>query len=159
VSNPRVLVVFYSRDGHTRRVAQDIVSALGCDAEEVFDTRNRKGILGFLMAGFDAGRGALTVLKPTQKDPAAYDLVVVGTPVWNGSVSTPMRTYLTQNKDRFKQVAFFMTCGGPGTDKVFGQMTECSGRQPLARLALTQQELAGDYAGRVNAFVAEITRG
>jgi hypothetical protein len=31
-------------------------------------------------------------------DPNDYDLVLVGTPVWNASVSTPVRTYFAASE-------------------------------------------------------------
>ena len=44
----KILVVFYSRSGNTRRVAEEIIDALDCDIEELFDTQNLSGALGYL---------------------------------------------------------------------------------------------------------------
>jgi len=47
----KILVVFYSRSGRTKKIAEAISDILKCDKEEIFDLKNRKGIPGFLSAG------------------------------------------------------------------------------------------------------------
>jgi flavodoxin len=42
----KTLVVYYSRTGTTRKVAEAIAGILRCDIEEVVDTKKRSGILG-----------------------------------------------------------------------------------------------------------------
>jgi len=57
------LVVFYSRTGTTKRVAESISNLLKCDVEEVIDRKDRKGPLGCLKSGSDAMSKKLTVKK------------------------------------------------------------------------------------------------
>jgi flavodoxin len=157
--NPKVLLVYYSRTGTTRLVAEAISASLACDVEEIVDTRNRLGILGYLRAGFDAAFRRLTTLKPTRYDPANYDLVIVGTPIWNASLSAPVRTYLTEHKGQLKTVAFFCTYGGSGSRRVFRQMAATCGSKPLDLLDIREGEVKrGEHTPRVRAFVASLTR-
>ncbi len=158
--NPKVLLVYYSRTGTTRVVADAIAAALACDVEEITDTRNREGIFGYLRAGFDAAFARLTTLQRLRYDPKHYDLVIVGTPVWNASLSAPVRTYLTMHKGRLKNVAFFCTYGGSGSRRVFRQMAETCGIKPLDLLELRQAEVkSGAHTERLHAFVVGLTRG
>ena len=106
------LVVFYSRTGTTKKVGEALADLIQCDSEELIDTKKRTGPLGFLRSGRDAARNKLTVLGPLIHDPALYDVVALGTPVWSGLMSSPMRTYITNNKSKFNGVAFFCTQGG-----------------------------------------------
>ncbi|MDP3065447.1 MAG: flavodoxin [Methanobacteriaceae archaeon] len=108
----KTLVVFYSRTGNTRRVAEEIQNSLDCDIEEIIDTKKRSGPLGYMKSGRDASSGKLTVLKDITHDPASYDLLIIGTPLWAWHVSTPARTYIHQNHTKFSKVAFFCTAGG-----------------------------------------------
>ena len=57
------LVIFYSRTGNTKKVAENIANDLNCDIEEIFDTKNRAGSIGWLSAGKDANTKKLTTLK------------------------------------------------------------------------------------------------
>jgi flavodoxin len=145
----RCLVVYYSRTGNTRGVAVEIARRLSADLEQLTEPRDRRGVWGFLRSAFEARLGRTTTLRPIAKDPAAYDLVVVGTPVWSESVSCPVRTYLEHNRPRLPRVAFFLTHGGRGRQRVFGQMRDLAGRAPIAALALRERELGSLGADRL----------
>lgn len=111
------LIVFYSRSGNSKFVAQKLAEKLGADIEEVIDKKNRRGVIGFLKAGFDATRGKETVIEETKFLPMNYDLIVVGTPIWNGRPSPAVRTYLRKNDVSGKKVAFFCTLNGNNSEK------------------------------------------
>ena len=106
------LVVYYSRTGNARFVAQTIAAEIGADIEEVIDLKKRSGVLGFLSGGSDARRGKETKIASTTKSPADYDLIIVGTPVWAGRPSPAITTYLKKNDLSGKKVAVFFTQGG-----------------------------------------------
>ena len=48
------LVVYYTRRGNARFVAETIAAEVGADVEEVIDLKKRSGILGYLSGGRDA---------------------------------------------------------------------------------------------------------
>jgi len=50
---PKILVVFFSRTGTTRGVAEGIARATGADLEELREARSRLGILGWLRSGYE----------------------------------------------------------------------------------------------------------
>ncbi len=135
-----LLVVFYSRTGNTRKIAQAIAEKLKCPIEEIFDTKNRNGIKGYLSAGRDATFRKLTQIKPIAHNPKDYDIIIIGTPIWSFDISSPIRTYLEQNKWALKNVAFFCTMGGSGSERAFAGMEKICTRKPLATLALTAKE-------------------
>ena len=154
-----VLVVYYSRSGGTRIIAEEIASVLKGDIEEIEDTTGRKGPLGWLRAGKDAGDKSLTKLKQIKKDPAEYDLVIVGSPVWNGTVSTPIRTYLTEQKDNIKATAFWVS-GYKTDNNAITEMTEIIKGEPIATLRLLGKEeiQAGQYKEKLDAFLSKIKK-
>ncbi len=118
----RSLVVFYSRTGNSKFVAEKVATELGADTEEVVDLKNRRGWLGFVIAGYDATRGKLTKIEKTQKSSWDYDLIVVGTPVWNSRLTPAIRTYLKENDFSQKRVALFSTNEGRGSEKTLSMM-------------------------------------
>jgi flavodoxin len=106
------LVVFYSRTGNARFVAQTVAAEIGADIEEVIDLKKRSGIIGYLRGGVDARRGKGTEIALTQKSPADYDLIVIGTPIWDGRPTPAITTYLKKNNLSGKKVAVFFVQGG-----------------------------------------------
>jgi menaquinone-dependent protoporphyrinogen IX oxidase len=138
----RILIAYYSRSGNTRRVAARLAADLGADLEEIVDPTHRSGVFGYQRSGFQAFFRRLAPIAPPAHDPGAYDLVVVGTPIWDMSVSSPVRSYLRRHRSALTTVAFFCTCGGVGSERVFDQMTGECGREPVARMVLTERELA-----------------
>ena len=106
------LVVYYSRTGNARFVAETIAAEVGADTEEVIDLKKRSGIIGFLGGGSDARRGKETKIAPTIKSPVDYDLLIIGTPVWAGRPTPAIRTFLKKNDLSEKKVAVFVAQGG-----------------------------------------------
>ena len=108
----KALVAFYSRTGRTKKIAEEIQARLDSDIDEIRDEKKRDGILGWLSAGRDASSKAHTKIKDVDKQPSEYQVVIIGSPTWNGSVSVPIRTYINNFKDDFNQVAIFSTGEG-----------------------------------------------
>jgi flavodoxin len=154
----RLLVVFYSRTGTTKKVAEAIAAKLGCDIEEIIDTKSRRGLLGFLRSGLEATLKRLTTIEEIKNDPALYDVVIIGTPVWNGTMSSAIRTYLSQYKEDLQNIAFFCTQGSSGNN-AFEEMESLCGKKPLALLELTSKEVEkGEGTDKVEQFVTEISK-
>ena len=107
----KTLLVCYTRTGNSKFAAETIAAELGADMEEVVDLKNRKGRLAFLSAGRDAMQGKLTEIEQTTKNPLDYDLIVIAQPVWAGSPTPAIRTYLKKNDLSGKKVALFFSDG------------------------------------------------
>lgn len=158
MATEKILLIWYSRTGTTRAVGEAVARALGCDAEELIDRRDRGGVFGTLRASVDALFGRTTTLGPLRHDPAEYSLVIVGTPVWFGSVTPAVRTFLRANAPRIPRLAFFCTSRSGATQRVFEQMAAVSGRAPVEILAVTERDARGRaLVPRVGEFVAALT--
>ncbi len=110
----KTLVVYYTRTGNTKFAAETIAAEIGADMEEVVDLKNRQGRLAFLGNGKDAMQGKETQIAQTKRSPVDYDLIVVGSPVWAGSPTPAIRTYLNKNDLSGKKVALFFSDSGLG---------------------------------------------
>lgn len=152
----RILVVDYSRSGTTHRVAQAIAQACDADLEQIEDMKSRRGLWGWIRSGREAMRGVPAEIQPQKRDPARYDLVVLGSPVWAGHVSSPMRGYLGQQPGKLARVALFVTEGGSGGTKALAEMTALSGQQPVATLELRANEVGDDLGLKVGSFVERV---
>ena len=108
----RTLVVYYTRTGNTKFVAETVAAELGADTEEVIDMKKRQGMLGWLSAGRDAMGQKETEIAQTKRAPADYDLVIIGQPVWAGNPTPAIRTFLNKNDLSGKKVALFFSDAG-----------------------------------------------
>ncbi|MGD0171702.1 MAG: hypothetical protein ABSB81_06225 [Halobacteriota archaeon] len=97
------------------------------------------------------------MLKTLIHDPTLYDVVALGTPGWNGLMSSPMRTYITINKSKFNRVAFFCTQGGNENKKLFSDMQALCGRHPASVLALRAAVVKNEeYNERLRQFAGAL---
>lgn len=139
--SPRVLIVYYSRSGNTESVATALAHASGADLEGLIAGSNRRGLVGYLWSGFEAIREREGRIHPPKRSPTNYDIVLIGTPTWGASLSSPVRAYLNRYAQVLPEVGFFVTCGGRGAERVLEQMQSLSGKTPLGTLALSERDL------------------
>lgn len=135
----RILVVLYSRTGHTDLVARQIAARCHADIEVIEELTDREGVSGYLRSATEAILGLRPPIKRGRHRPGDYDLVVVGTPVWFWSVSSPIRSWLHRHRGALRNVAVFCTCGGSGHTKVLNDLERLCGHPALARLSLTER--------------------
>lgn len=155
----RTIVIFYSRTGTTRRVASDLASLLSCEIVELYDAKDRSGTLGYLRCLRDAMLQSRNRYGPALGSLRGYDLVVIGTPVWAATMSTPVFSFLHDRAAEFRKVAFFGTYGGSGVQRAFTRMQAIAGREPLATRGFTQAELRGPgYREALIGFVTRLER-
>ena len=119
-----VLCMYYSRTGNTKRAMEEIAKALNAELAEIQDGVDRSGAKGWLRSGLDAVRRSSPKVKFKTKWPLSdYRLVIVGTPVWAGRCSAPVRGFLKQNgrvvtrgsedknEEVFQQMDLYAPCG------------------------------------------------
>ena len=154
----KTLIVYHSRTGNTGRVAQALAQRLDADLDEIRIVQPHDGVAGYAMCAIEAVAGLAPALRPMQRNPAAYELVVIGTPVWFWSLASPVRSWLETHPLKHR-VAFYCTMGGSGAQRVFATMAELVGRQPVATLPLLEKELDGPFEEKLDAFVARLRAG
>lgn len=154
----KTLILFYSRTGTTRKVAEKMATILGADIEEVSDSINRSGIRGYLISGKEAVSKKIIKINPIIHNVSDYDLVIIGTPVWAWTMSSPIRSLITEQKENFKQVAFFCTQGGEGNQGALSDMIKLSNKEPIATLSLLTKKVLHDQIEEdINNFTKSFT--
>lgn len=155
----KALVVYSSWSGNTRQAAERIAAALEADLEPIVPLVGLSGARSFLRCFWAALRRRGLAVRPAQHDPAGYDLVVVGAPVWAGHVFPAVRTWLGDQRGALRGVAFFVTLSGRGHEAALGDMRQASGREPLATLASFDRDRAsGEDRAKIEAFVAALQK-
>ncbi|WP_372524859.1 flavodoxin family protein [Piscinibacter sp.] len=156
----KALVVYFSRSGHTRQLAKEIAARCGADLEAIREARSREGVWGYCRSLWDALKRGTPPINAAFHKPAGYELVIIGTPVWNFGLAPPVRSYAQQHAKQFKQVAFFCTEGGSGDQRAFDELSRICGKQPVATFALTEKQLPEPaHKEPLRRFVARVAMG
>ena len=133
----KILVAYYSRHGHTRKVGKRIADLLGAESEEIIDKKDRKHLATWFYSAFDEELRSPTKIEQIKNDPKDFDLVVIGTPIWDG-VTPAVKRFLSEHD--FGKVAFFITFGASAENAAFimGKMIK---QKPSAVLELQDREI------------------
>lgn len=108
----KILVAYYSFSSKTGSVAKDLAESIDADLMEL-KTDKKIDSSNFLNFSWDKGRKFK--LLESEKDPADYDLIFVGTPIWAWAPAPPIYAFFDKYDIRDKDVAFFATSDGdPG---------------------------------------------
>ena len=155
----KILVVYYSRTGHTRKVAEKLAGLLGAETEELIEPgKERGGVLGFMKAGRDAMLKRTVELAPAKKDPASFELVVLGSPVWAFMMCPAIRAYAEAHAGTIRRAAFFCTHGGGGASKSFTETESILGKPLAATLSLLDKAVdRGEVDAELAAFAKRLT--
>jgi flavodoxin len=136
----KALVVYYSKTGRTRKIAEEIAERLHGDIEEIFSDK---------IESYEK--------KKSIKHPSLYDVVIVGTPIWYFTVTRPIRTYINFYKGSIKHIAFFCTSGGIGVERAFKDIQDLLQMKPLDTFSVTTMEfLRKKYLPSLEQFVKNI---
>ena len=147
----KTLVVYYSLTGKTDVVAQALAKELGADVRRVEDVEKPSVTWWFIITGaISAIRGVESEINPVDTDFRGYDRIFVGSPVWGGSPSTPINSFIAKADFTGKEVIPFMTMGGndaSGALKKMSERIERKGGKIVGSLAFssknaTNEELA-----------------
>jgi flavodoxin len=105
----KTAVIYYSYEGSCALVAEIIKTELNADIFriETVDEKKRKGFSLILWGGYQVLKGKKPPLKPLSADIGAYDLVVLGTPVWASSPTPAIVSFLSKTSMTGKKIALF----------------------------------------------------
>lgn len=107
----KVLVVYYSLEGHCQRIAQYLAKTYGFDilalqpVKDLDPNSASKHWMGRFQVLFNQ-TVPLTNLPDTV---GQYDLVLLGTPVWMGTYAPALQSFIAEVPLEGKQVALFTT--------------------------------------------------
>jgi flavodoxin len=156
----KVLVAYYSKTGNTERVAKDMAYTFGADIEKILDKKERGGCINWFRSGRDGMKELPTDIEPVKHDPSKYDIVILGSPVWGWNMTPAIRTYIEQNKSKFRDVAFFITSGNTSIDKVLPYLEKLSEKKSAASVGFVEKELGDEkvYLLKLNEFLGRFSR-
>ena len=110
----KTAVIYYSYEGNSAMIAQIIKGAVNADVFEIktADTKKRGGFALYAWGGYQVVMKKKPALEPLTVDINAYDLIIVGTPVWAGAPAPALFSFLDKNRISGKKIAIFCCHGG-----------------------------------------------
>ena len=123
----KTLVVYYSKTGNTRNVAQAVIAENNCDYDELQYDEKKKSV-------------------EFVHDPSEYDCVILLAPVWAFSLAEPMKQYIAIHKSKIKRYGLIVTCGGFGLRGCVRNCISSIGTKPDIALKIRSKQVKqGDY--------------
>lgn len=175
----KTLVVYYSRTGNNRFIAQKLAETLDCETEDI---RPRSGGFFLLLLGSAMGFGAGN--RKLLRNPADYDRVILCGPIWMGKIVLPLRSFLRKYGHSIKSLVFVTACGsdeaskdgGFGYETVFGKFLAILGDKftggfaipvtlipasgvDATKVSLNEANFTGEIAKRFKTVARELERG
>lgn len=103
----KVLILYYSRTGNNRLLAEQLADTLDSDIVEI-RPRHKFRLLGFLTDFF---RNRDPDIHPFSSAPEDYDHVLIIAPIFDLAIAHPMRTALRQLGPELDRYSFVSLCG------------------------------------------------
>ena len=112
----KTLVLYYSENGTTKTVAEELQKQLGADIEAVEAVEPYTGDFGATIQRGNKEResGNWPAIKPLQKKIAEYDVIFLGYPIWYGTYANPIVTLVKAENFAGKTIVPFCTFGSGG---------------------------------------------
>ncbi|MDR1905233.1 MAG: NAD(P)H-dependent oxidoreductase [Treponema sp.] len=125
----KAAVIYYSLDGNCAVIAEQAASRLKADIFRVrlADTKKRKGFAKMFWGGRMVVMHKKPEIQSLSINIAAYDLIIIGTPVWAASPAPPLMSFLEKTRISGKKIALFCChAGGRGgaLDKLKANLPE-----------------------------------
>ncbi len=122
----RALIIYYSWSNNTRAMAEFIQSQTGFDIEELELVtpyiRDYEELLDQVTE--EQKRGYLPPLKPLKADLSSYDVIMIGSPLWIYTLSSPVISFLTNHDLSGKTIVPFCTKGTSSPAELYAKINE-----------------------------------
>lgn len=149
----KTLVIYYSRTGTTRRIAEQVASNTNADIYEITLAEALPNDM-YAVAELATNHYETNHLPALNKLPVIdqYDTILIGGPVWSGKLATPIASLLQSVDFSNKNVAAFCTSTGSYAeyDSSFRQYCQTGNLFPGLYLVNSVNET------RINQWVSQI---
>lgn len=107
-TNPKRLVVYFSRMGYVKRQALEEANRTGAALYEIRSTERTAGTLGFWWCGrYGMHRWAMPI-EPVSIDLTAYGHVTICSPIWVFRLAAPVRSFCRQAAGKVKEADYIL---------------------------------------------------
>ena len=112
LSDKKTLIVYYSHSNHTEKIANMVKQHLNCDVKKI-NAEEYENINAVDLTNLVTEQIQKNYLPKTEKiDMTGYNVIFIGSPVWKGDLSLPVKSFLINNDFNNKTIIPFYTFGG-----------------------------------------------
>ncbi len=115
----KLLVLFFSYDGHNEKIADFIVKEFGADVQRIEMVKKiPTGFFKYFIGGMMSALGIKPKIKPLEKNPENYDIIIMCSPVWASNFAAPFNSVVSSYNFKDKKIVLFCTYAG-SSENVF----------------------------------------
>ena len=120
------LVVYYSLTGNTEEAAEKIGKALNADLLKLETVKDmpKSFAARMFVGGGQVAFNRIPELKPIDIDIAAYDEIILGSPIWNSKGVPAVNAFLKDETAAAKVTSLFFSSGGGKVEKGLAAITK-----------------------------------
>ena len=146
----KILVVFYSFEGNTKLIAQNIAEETGADILELKPKKEieKRGFMKYVWGGKAVMTKSEPELRPFDIVPGRYDVLFIGTPVWAWSYAPALNTFFSNYRISGKKIGLFC-CYAGGKGGIFDKMKKALEGNLIAGKIAFKDPLKYDTAGNI----------
>lgn len=144
-TSKKTLVIYYSRSGNTKQIADYISEKIGGDVVRLETVRTYPSNYDEMLdtAKEEQRNGGRPELKNKNINITNYDTIFLGYPIWWGEIATPVYTFLDEYDLSGKKIAPFVTSGSSGLSGTPSDIKrEESGAEVLEAMSITSSTLS-----------------
>lgn len=110
-------VLYFSRSGNAKRIAEKTAKKLGCETLEITDNVSWKGFFGFMKGGFYSINQKITEVSiENDYNVSEADTIVLVVPLWAGNTAPAGYSFLLKEMKNIKKL--YMVICNDGSDFV-----------------------------------------
>lgn len=139
------LVLYYSNNGYTMEIAEEIAENIGSDIERIIPvedivTKEKNNYFSIFQINLFFDKAKIMELSKNLND---YDLIFIGTPVWFGNYVPFLRTVLLKYTFKDKDIGIFCCCDENSKKTIQRMKKKLNGANIIDELEIIQKD--GDY--------------
>ena len=114
-TNPKRLVVYFSRMGYVRRKAFEEAARTGAEVYEIQSAERTEGTLGFWWCGRYAMHRWPMPIRPVTVDLTAYEHVTICSPIWAFALAAPVRAFCQAASGKIREADYLLVHFSPAS--------------------------------------------
>ena len=114
-TNPKRLVVYFSRMGYVRRKALEEAARTGAEVYEIQSAERTEGTLGFWWCGRYAMHRWPMPIRPVTVDLTAYEHVTICSPIWAFALAASVRAFCQAASGKIREADYLLVHFSPAS--------------------------------------------